>query len=226
MGKSIGNYNPQALDTILKADYKEFFESLLVKRKSWGKLETPSHRLEYKKSMQTPLTGLKEEYHDEAIEIFNLLFTMESTEFTYPKHHHIAVIINRVIAAEDELRDEIFLQVIKQMSSTERHNDYLPLFVVLCTVVKVSLRMYIPLLNYLIYKSKNSIHAYSYLFYAVIKNFASPRKGPITSIESMFIMKLRQVGVTVCFPTEKTFYFDVHVEVEDVIKEVVKFYEL
>lgn len=39
-------------------------------------------------------------------------------------------------------------------------------------------------------------------------------------------MTLRQIGITVCFPTEKTFYFEVHAEVEDVIREIVKFYEL
>ena len=71
----------------------------------------------------------------------------------------------------------------------------------MCTIIKVSLRMYVPLLNYLIYKSKKSIHAYSYLFYAVIRNFDRPRKGPITGIEAYHIVKLRQVGITVCFPT-------------------------
>lgn len=85
----------------MKSDYKEFFESLLAKRKSWGKLETPAHRLEYKRSMQTPLTVLKGEDHDEALEIFVLLFNMEADELQRPKSYYAAMIVNKIIKAGD-----------------------------------------------------------------------------------------------------------------------------
>lgn len=91
------------------------------------------------------------------------------------------------------------MQIIKQTTGSKQ-KEYLPLLVLFSTVVKISLRMYVPMLNYFYQNQNISPSVFNYMFYAMIKNFDQSRKGPITVYEAMLIMNFKQIPITVSFP--------------------------
>ena len=105
---------------------------------------------------------------------------MEAASIDRGRHHYSAHIVNKVLKMDDEFRDEIYLQIIKQMNGPHKFFEYFPLFTLMCAVVKPSLRLYIPLLNYAIHHRPKSKTAFNFIFYSLIRNFDDPRKGPIT----------------------------------------------
>ena len=77
-----------------------------------------------------------------------------------------------MMKSEDNLKEEIFLQLVKQISS--KKEIYLRIFCSVCYCVKPSTRIYIPLLNFLyeeasIYENLPK-ELLSYCFFHLIKS--------------------------------------------------------
>ena len=86
---------------------------------------------------------------EKALEMFALMVLLEEDNLDHPRCHYLARVANQTLPLPDELRIEVFLQVIRQMTG-EKHALYVRLFCILCATVTIPEKMHKPLLNYML----------------------------------------------------------------------------
>jgi hypothetical protein len=99
--------------------------------------------------------------------------------------------------------------------------------------VKPSARIYLPILNYLMEEETIMLNEnnftedlYNYAFYHLIKNFDQPRLSLPSFYELECFMNLKKIPITIGFPKEKVFYIESYTKVEELIEELISFYDL
>jgi hypothetical protein len=99
--------------------------------------------------------------------------------------------------------------------------------------VKPSARIYLPILNYLMEEETIMLNEnnftedlYNYAFYHLIKNFDQPRLSLPSFYELECFMNLKKIPITIGFPKEKIFYIESYTKVEELIEELISFYDL
>ena len=169
--KGIDSYGEEALKIIDENPFEPFIDMLARKKQMWGNKQVD--QMSYRKdSLSNSLTYLLPQIEERALEMFDLLLKCEGLKHTeHPYYYHSAELINFVLKEpSDELKEELFMQIIKQQSSGKV--IYLKLMALACCFIKPSIRMYAPLLNY--FKSKYHSHQlykeyYSFSFFNLIK---------------------------------------------------------
>ena len=145
--KKITSYHDDALNSVRRFTFTQHCKYNLKKKGGFFSL-SEGDPLKYKPTMLTSsLTYLSERENEVALECFELL--LRAGGEVQSKHnslYEINQLIELVFAADDNLKEEVFFQAIKQISSKKQ--IYARVMCCLCYCVKPSTRMYIPLLNY------------------------------------------------------------------------------
>ncbi len=123
------------------------------------------------------------------------------------------------------------MQVIKQLESKKL--IYMKILCCFSATVKPSARIYLPILNYLMEEETIMLNEnnftedlYNYAFYHLIKNFDQPRLSLPSFYELECFMNLKKIPITIGFPKEKVFYIESYTKVEELIEELISFYDL
>jgi hypothetical protein len=145
--KKITSYHEDALNSVRRLTFSQYCKYNLRKKGSIFSL-SESDPLKYKPTIITSsLTYLAERDNELALESFEYLLKAGGeiqTKFNYL--YEINQLIELVHKANDNIKEEVFLQVIKQISSKKQ--IYMRILCCLCYCVRPSTRIYIPLLNY------------------------------------------------------------------------------
>ena len=194
---------------IVNYDLHQYYIANLANKKSFFKIIPKENIMKYSdESISSPLTRLPSQLHSTATRIYEELmcYMMDKATKKKPSDHtktHLKIVLN----ATEDLKDEAYVQVLKQISN---HPDINKTFrgwnflAILSSSFPPSSELYYSLLNYFIHEIKNNLderivkHA-NYIFYRLIRIFDMRRKQIPSDDELLHIEHMKPIMFPVFF---------------------------
>jgi hypothetical protein len=203
------------LTDVQEANFWNFCETFMLKRTSWGKKIPNEKILSFSKSIDKPITHVSKNFHEIADQTFkNILSYCGDRGSSKVGVAHARKLLKYGMEQSAELRDEIYMQIIKQTRNNPNEPKLLKvwkLFAIVASVVPPSGTLYHPLLGFLMEtatteadsKITKEIKAYAkYCFKRVNRIYDDEaRKREPTVDEIMFVEQRRQFMIPIYFLT-------------------------
>ena len=181
----------------LRTRYKGFFTQM-----------TPAEIMVHQKSMiSKPLTHLPSSLNEMAVQLFkNLLSYMGDRRSSKKENLHILKHTKLTMNSPEELKDEAYLQVIKQITNNpneESREKGWTFFAIMSSIYPPSMELYYCLIKYLlgIIKGNNDSlkKKANYIAIRLMKTFESKRRYSPSLVEMNFISKMKPILVEINF---------------------------
>ena len=187
-------------------DYEQ--EHLRTRYKGFFTQMTPEEIMVHQKSLiNKPLTHLPSSLNDMAIQLFkNLLSYMGDRRSSKKENLHMLKHTKLAMNSPEELKDEAYLQVIKQITnnpSEESREKGWTFFAIMSSIYPPSMELYYCLIKYLlaIINGNNDTlkKKANYIAIRLMKTFESKRRYSPSILEMNFISKMKPITVEINF---------------------------
>ena len=201
--------DPELINDAQKAHLSEFFEAHLSRRfQGLFKKMSASQIMSWQSGLiHSPLTKLSSSLEDVAVQLFKNLqsYCGERASSKKPMLHAIKH-LRLTIFSPEELKDEAYCQVLKQITnnpSTERCLKAWNFLALMASSYPPSSDLYYPLINYLLEIMKgadtNLIQRANYISVRLMKTFECKRKLPPCEEEIRHIEEMKPIMIQVYF---------------------------
>lgn len=181
----------------LKTRYRGFFTRM-----------TPGEIMTHQKSLiKKPLTNLPSSLNDMAVQLFkNLVSYMGDRRSSKKQNLHILKHIRLTMNSPEELKDEAYLQVIKQLTNNpndESREKGWTFFAIIASIYPPSMELYYSLIKYLLDiidgNEENLKKNANYIAIRLMKTFESKRRYSPSLVEMNYIKKMKPITVEINF---------------------------
>ena len=194
----VANYNLLEFEQDhLRTHYRGFF-----------RLMTPQEIMVHQKTLiKKPLTNLSASLNELAVQLFkNLVSYMGDRRSSKKQNLHILKHIKLAINSPEELKDEAYLQVIKQITNNpndESREKGWTFFAIMSSIYPPSLELYYSLIHYLLDIIDGDEEALkqraNYIAIRLMKTFESKRRYSPSLAEMNYISQMKPITVEIWF---------------------------
>ena len=199
----------ELLNEIKDYDLQEYEEEHLARRyQGFFNIMTTEEIMVHQIGLiKKPLTSLPSSLNSMAIQLFkNLVSYMGDRNSSKKKELHLKKHTAIAMSSPEELKDEAYLQVIKQITNNpndESKEKGWNFFAVMASVYPPSMELYYCLIKYLLGiidgNDENLQKKASYIAIRLMKTFDSKRRYPPSSLEIKYIDSMKQIPVEINF---------------------------
>ena len=199
----------ELINTVKDYDLQEYEEEHLAKRyHGFFNVMTPEEIMVHQIGLiKKPLTSLPSSLNSMAVQLFkNLVSYMGDRNSSKKKELHIKKHTAIAMSSPEELKDEAYLQVIKQITNNPRDESKEKgwnFFALMASVYPPSMELYYCLIKYLLSiidgNDENLKKKASYIAIRLMKTFDSKRRYPPSSLEMKYIDSMKQIPVEINF---------------------------
>ena len=197
------------LNAIKDYDLQNYEEEHLAKRyRGFFNTMTPEEIMVHQRSLiKKPLTSLPSSLNSMAVQLFkNLVSYMGDRTSSKKKELHIKKHTAIAMSSPEDLKDEAYLQVIKQITNNpndESKEKGWNFFAVMASVYPPSMELYYCLIKYLLSiidgNDENLQKKASYIAIRLMKTFDSKRRYPPSSLEMKYIDSMKPIPIEINF---------------------------
>lgn len=181
----------------LRTQYRGFFTQMSPE-------EIMTHQ---KKLIKKPLTNLPSSLNEMAVQLFkNLVSYMGDRRSSKKQNLHILKHTKLTMSSPEELKDEAYLQVIKQITNNpndESKEKGWTFLAIMSSLYPPSAELYYGLIKYLLNlidgNDENLKKKANYIAIRLMKTFESKRRYSPTIVEMNFISKMKPIPVEINF---------------------------
>jgi hypothetical protein len=192
---------PETLVEIEKNNLADYYTSHLAERRSFLRKMKVEDIMKWSNSLiSKPLLNLPSELYETAVQLFKNLTSYMGDRVSSKKnpYHHLKKHLKLAMNSAEDLKDEAYVQVLKQIAHNPNYDKCLrgwTFLSILASSFAPSAELYYSLLNYLIYEvnnnlDKNIVKKANYIIARILRTFEQRRKqvpseGEIKHIEGM-----------------------------------------
>ncbi len=199
----------ELLNAIKDSDLQDYEEEHLARRyRGFFNAMTPEEIMVHQRGLlKKPLTTLPSSLNSMAVQLFkNLVSYMGDRTSSKKKELHIKKHTAIAMSSPEELKDEAYLQVIKQITnnpSEESKERGWNFFAVMASVYPPSMELYYCLIKYLLSiidgNDENLQKKANYIAIRLMKTFDSKRRYPPSSLEMRYIDSMKPIPIEIKF---------------------------
>lgn len=187
-------------------DYEE--EHLKTRYRGFFTRMSPGEIMTHQKSLiKKPLTNLPSSLDNMAVQLFkNLVSYMGDRRSSKKQNLHIIKHTRLTMNSPEELKDEAYLQVIKQLTNNpndESREKGWTFFAIIASIYPPSMELYYCLIKYLLDiidgNEENLKKNANYIAIRLMKTFESRRRYPPSLAEMNYIQKMKPITVEINF---------------------------
>jgi myosin-7 len=200
------------LTELLKYDLKNYYDENLAERYSFFRRVSTENIMRWtNKEISTPLLKLELELKAVAVQLFrNLMSYMTDRKSSKKPLAHVKKHLKLTMNADEKLKDEAYLQVLKQIKDHRETDKALRgwnLFAILASCYPPSQNLYYSILNFLFFEIKNQkdkiiLSHVNYVFLRLYKTMENPRKQIPSDTEIAHIEEMKPMIVSINFFNE------------------------
>ena len=169
---------------------------------------TPQEIMTFQRSLiKKPLTNLPSSLNEMAVQLFkNLVSYMGDRRSSKKQNQHILKHTKLAMSSPEDLKDEAYLQVIKQLTNNpneESREKGWTFFAIMSSIYPPSMELYYSLIKYLLEiidgNEENLKKKANYIAIRLMKTFESKRRYSPSLVEMNFISKMKPIPVEINF---------------------------